>query len=138
MLHVVAYPLAQRLQERKCVREDASVGGNFIKPISHTIFNVIAYACVLTDTLSFQEDMTRNFLNCKERKTNRYRVQTVTLYYIIANTRYPFVYFSLHVEMGINFFKMLTSGFPVLAVIYVQCALCVLWSNIDLKQFLMP
>ena len=45
------------LYERKCVREDASVGGNVKTPMSHTVFNVTAYACVLSDTFSLLEDI---------------------------------------------------------------------------------
>ena len=39
------------------MREDPSVGGNFIKPMSYPIFTVTAYARVLSDTFSLQEDM---------------------------------------------------------------------------------
>ena len=52
------------LYERKCVREDASVGGNVIKPLSRIIFNVTAYACVLSDTLSLQEDIRLDSTAC--------------------------------------------------------------------------
>ena len=43
--------------ERKCIREDASVGGSVIHPMIYAIFNVTAYACVLSDTFSLLEDM---------------------------------------------------------------------------------
>ena len=45
------------LLERKCTREDASVGGNVIKPISNIISNVTTYACVLANILSLQADI---------------------------------------------------------------------------------
>ena len=38
------------LLERKYVREDANVGDNGTKHMLYTIFNVAAYACVLSDT----------------------------------------------------------------------------------------
>ena len=36
--------------ERKCVREDPTVGGNVMKPIPYPDFNVTAYAWVILDT----------------------------------------------------------------------------------------
>ena len=47
------------LLERKCVQEDASGGGNIKKSMSHKFYNVTAYACVLSDTFSLQEDIKR-------------------------------------------------------------------------------
>ena len=46
-----------KLLERKCIREDTSVDGIVIKLVSITILNVTAYACVLSDTFSLQEDI---------------------------------------------------------------------------------
>ena len=43
----------------KCVQEDTSVGGNVKNRIAHSIHNVgvNSYACVLSDTFSFQWDI---------------------------------------------------------------------------------
>ena len=49
------------LLERKCAREDVSAGGNVIKPMSDTIFNVAAYACVLSDKFSLLEDIENKY-----------------------------------------------------------------------------
>ena len=46
--------------ERKCVREDPGVGGNGMKPMRYSIFNVTAYALVLSGTFSPQWDMCQN------------------------------------------------------------------------------
>ena len=43
--------------ERKCTREDPSVGGNVMMPMPDPLFSVTAYAWVLTGTFSHQEDM---------------------------------------------------------------------------------
>ena len=45
------------LLERKCIREDESVGGNVKNSIWHMLYNVTAYACVFSGTLSLQEDI---------------------------------------------------------------------------------
>ena len=46
------------LLERKCVREEASVGSNFKHSMRvwHSLYDVIAYACVLSDIFSLLED----------------------------------------------------------------------------------
>ena len=57
---ILKNPLIQEIHillERKCVRENASVGSKNKEFMSHTIFNVTAYACVLSNTFSLQEDM---------------------------------------------------------------------------------
>ena len=46
-------PVVYILLERKCVREDASVGGNVMNPMRYPIL-IIAYAWVLSDTFSLQ------------------------------------------------------------------------------------
>ena len=40
--------------ERKCVREDPSVGGSVMQPMSYPDLNVTAYAWVLSGTFSLQ------------------------------------------------------------------------------------
>ena len=47
--------------ERKCTREDPSVGGNVMKPMPDPIFNFTAYAWVLSSTFSLQEDILNQF-----------------------------------------------------------------------------
>ena len=49
--------------ERKCVREDPSVGGNVKNRIAHRIHNVTAYVWVVSDTFSLQWDIQDNFSN---------------------------------------------------------------------------
>ena len=45
------------LLERKCVKEDTSVGGNIENSLSHKVYNIIVYACFISDTFSLQEDI---------------------------------------------------------------------------------
>ena len=53
--------------EIKCIREYPSVGGNVIKPMLYFIFNVIAYALVLSLTFSLQENISCRRVNQSER-----------------------------------------------------------------------
>ena len=45
------------LYERKYDREEQDVGGNLIKPMPHTMFNVTAYDLFLSVILSLLEDI---------------------------------------------------------------------------------
>ena len=80
LLHTTRSAPFYILLERKCAREDASVGGNIKNSMSHKFYNVTAYACVLSDTFPPQEDIEKSNLSGFLIRVNTVRYGLLKIY----------------------------------------------------------